>query len=235
MAKTFKVLSALLNYPTQDLQKAAPALAETLAAEGLLPGKTLQSVNKLIAALENGDLFDIQERYVLLFDRTRSLSLYLFEHIHGESRERGQAMVDLAEHYARAGLEIDAKELPDYLPLFLEFLSTQPAEEARELLGQVTPILAVLKARLRKRESPYAHILSAVETLAAPSQKTAPLPDATDDEDPNDLRALDRAWEDAAVTFGAGSALDGGCSADRVASRIRAGLRPTPENQLPQA
>ena len=91
-------------------------------------------MHRLLTELANGDLYDLQERYVLLFDRTRSLSLHLFEHVHGESRDRGQAMVDLQEQYARANLEVSAAELPDFLPLFLEYLSTLPAKEACETL-----------------------------------------------------------------------------------------------------
>ena len=151
MSKTFKVLSALLTYPSAELQQAAPELAAAVDAEGLLPRGVRGQLQTLIDDIAAGDLYDLQERYTLLFDRTRSLSLHLFEHVHGESRDRGQAMIDLKAMYAKNGLTIDARELPDFLPLFLEFLATRPAPEACETLGQPAHILAALAERLRKR------------------------------------------------------------------------------------
>ena len=96
----------------------------------------------------------------------RSLSLHLFEHVHGESRERGQAMVDLMAMYENAGFEIGAKELPDYLPMFLEFLSTRPEEEARDLLGRTVHIFSALRERLRKRKSIYINAFRVLEPIA---------------------------------------------------------------------
>ena len=133
--KTLKVLSALLTYPTEELAAAADELKAVLRSEGVLRGAHLAGVVAFIDDLAARDPFDAQERYVLLFDRTRSLSLHLFEHVHGESRDRGQAMVDLLRLYEEAGYSPTDKELPDFLPLFLEFLSTQQPAEARELLG----------------------------------------------------------------------------------------------------
>lgn len=213
MTKTFKVLSALLSYPTAELQAAAPEFAAVLASEGLLPDPARQALTPLITQIAEGDLFDLQERYVLLFDRTRSLSLHLFEHIHGESRDRGQAMVDLAELYAQNGLAISARELPDYLPLFLEFLSTQPEDEARELLGQPLHIISALATRLIRRESVYAAALRALESIARGKPEAAALQELLEaaEDDPNDLAALDAIWEEEAVTFGPGAPDDDNC------------------------
>ena len=122
MIRTFKILSLLLSYPTEEFQAAASELTAVLDQEALLPARMRPRLAALIDELATRDLYDLQERYIHLFDRTRSLSLHLFEHVHGESRDRGQAMIDLMELYEKAGLQIDAKELPDYLPLFLEFL-----------------------------------------------------------------------------------------------------------------
>ena len=213
MAKTFKVLSALLCYPTADLQAAASEFAEVLEREGLLPEPARQALAPLIKQIAEGDLYDMQERYVLLFDRTRSLSLHLFEHIHGESRDRGQAMVDLAELYEKNGLAISTRELPDYLPLFLEYLSTQPEDEARELLNQPLHIISALATRLMRRESIYAAALRALEAVALGKPEAALLQElleATED-DPNDLAALDAIWEEEAVTFGPGAPDEDNC------------------------
>lgn len=237
MARTFKVLSALLTYPTAEIQAATSEMCAALEAEALLPEKTRRSVERLISEIETRDLFDLQERYVLLFDRTRSLSLHLFEHVYGESRDRGAAMVDLAQAYQQQGLMIAANELPDFLPLFLEFLSELPPEEARHWLGQTIHIVAAFRQRLRRRNSVYAGVFRAIEELA----DTKPNPEALkalgeqEDDDPNDLEALDRAWEDEPVTFGPGDASGDGCSRERLISQIRAGHRPAPSaNDLPQ-
>ncbi len=227
MAKTFKVLSLLLTYPDEEIQAAATEMKRVLAAEKLVPDNCLKGLSNLLDELAGRDLLDLQERYVLLFDRTRSLSLHLFEHIHGESRDRGQAMVDLAEHYEKHGLVIGARELPDFLPLFLEFLGTRPDKEARELLSEPLHVIAAMGERLRKRKSPYASVFRALQGIAAGKPAKAAMADllAEPDEDPSDLDALDRAWEDQPVTFGpstanggaapGGIAPGGGCPAAR--------------------
>ena len=110
MARTFKVLSALLTYPIAQLQQAVPELAAAIVREALFPGAVRRQLERLMNEVATGDLYDLQERYVLLFDRTRSLSLHLFEHVHGESRDRGQAMIDLKTLYRNGGLEIGAAE-----------------------------------------------------------------------------------------------------------------------------
>ena len=151
MTRTFKVLSALLSYPTAELQQAAGEMKTVLAAEKLLPAAVLRAVLALLDEIESRDLYDLQERYVLLFDRTRSLSLHLFEHVHGESRDRGQAMIDLQNLYAEKGLEIGTSELPDFVPLFLEFLSTQPRAEAFHVLAHLVIPRDTPRALARRR------------------------------------------------------------------------------------
>lgn len=233
MIRTFKVLSALLSYPTEELRAAAPAFRAVIAGEGLLPARAREAVLGLADELADRDLYDLQERYVLLFDRTRSLSLYLFEHIHGEGRDRGQAMVDLMAHYQLHGLEISARELPDFLPLFLEFLSTLPLDEAREMLTQPCDVIAAVGQRLRKRESPYASVFAALEGLAAGTADDANLKAllAGPDDDPNDLEALDRAWEDAAVTFGPDPNPAGGCP--KVSDMVKRMSAAPPPGEIP--
>ena len=225
MAKTFKVLSALLAYPTEELQEAWPELRAVVAEEELVAGDVRHALNHLIGEIATGDIYDLQERYVLLFDRTRSLSLHLFEHVHGESCDRGQAMIDLQDLYGRNGLAITATELPDFLPLFLEFLSARPLAEARDLLGEAAHILATLAERLEKRHSSYAAVFRALIAIAA-VDSIAPEADREDDDaDPTDLVALDAEWEDTPVTFGPESAP--GCKDDLIA-RLRAAKRPAP-------
>lgn len=211
MATTFKALSALLSYPTADLQAAAPEISSVLAAEGLTPKWLVDRLQRLIGEIETLDLMELQERYVFLFDRTRSLSLHLFEHVHGESRDRGQAMVDLRTLYEQAGLEVDARELPDYLPMFIEYLSLRPVEEARGLLAEPISVIAALRERLSRRKSPYAFVLRALEAIAAgePSARDLDELRKAPDDDPNNFETLDAQWEDQLVTFGPG---ESGCA-----------------------
>jgi nitrate reductase delta subunit len=224
MAKTFKALSALLSYPTAALQQAGRELAAALDTDGLITGHVRAALQRLIDEIAGGDLYDLQERYTLLFDRTRSLSLHLFEHVHGESRDRGQAMIDLKAMYEQAGLDISASELPDFLPLFLEYLSTLPANEACATLGQPTHILAALAERLRKRKSPYEAVFRALSALAVakPRPEDVAILMQEPDPDPLDLAALDAAWEDEPVTFGPGAT---SCK-DGLVARLRAARRP---------
>src|SRR3990167_9700433 len=171
MTNVFKALSALLTYPTAELQTAAGAIGEAVARLPDAPAR--DRLRGLIDEIANGDIYDLQERYVLLFDRTRSLSLHLFEHVHGEARDRGQAMVDLMNLYEKHGLSIGAAELPDHLPLFLEFLSTRPLAEACDLLEQPAHIIAAIGERLRKRDSTYAAIFDALVSLSVLQPKDA--------------------------------------------------------------
>jgi nitrate reductase delta subunit len=225
-ARTFKVLSALLTYPTAELQQAAAELRHIIAGEALVPAAERRQLDRLIEDIATGDLMDLQERYVLLFDRTRSLSLHLFEHVHGESRDRGQAMIDLKSQYESHGLCIGASELPDFLPLFLEYVATLPAADACETLAQPAHILAALAERLRKRQSPYAAALRALVALAGVKPKQDAIAGllAEPDPEPTDLAALDAAWEDEPVTFGPGAS---SCK-DGLVARVRAARRPAP-------
>jgi nitrate reductase delta subunit len=184
-------------------------------------------LGRLIDDLATGDLYDLQERYGLLFDRTRSLSLHLFEHVHGESRDRGQAMVDLLKLYEESGYTPTASELPDYLPLFLEYASTREPRAAIELIGQPAHVVAALRERLAKRSSPYEAVMAAL--LALSRAKLDPVTLATlraePDPEPDDLEALDAAWADQEVTFGPAAA-SGSCAVDGLSDRLRAAMRP---------
>jgi len=227
MNKTLKALSALLTYPTAELQQAADEIRRVIDADKLIPGHVRQPLHNLVNELASGDLYDLQERYVLLFDRTRSLSLHLFEHVHGESRDRGQAMIDLKAQYERADLLMAPGELPDFLPVFLEFLSTQAANEACESLGQPAHIFAALAERLRKRKSSYEAIFRALVALANAKPKVEEISALLESPDPdaNDLAALDALWEDEPVNFGPGS---GDSCKDGLVARVRGAMRPAP-------
>jgi nitrate reductase molybdenum cofactor assembly chaperone NarJ/NarW len=215
----FRALAALLAYPERELIEALPELRAALRRD--------VNLWRFLEELEGEELRVLQERYGALFDRSRALSLHLFEHVHGEGRDRGQAMIDLKNLYEKNGLLIGTAELPDFLPLFLEYLSTRPLAEACDLLGQPAHILSALAERLRRRSSPYEAVFRALVALAASKPKgedvsallQAPDPEATD------LAALDAAWEDEPVRFGPGAT--DGCK-DGLIARVRAGRRPAP-------
>lgn len=232
--KTLKILSALLTYPTSELIAASDELKAVLEMERLLPKARHAAVVDLMDDLASRDLFDAQERYVLLFDRTRSLSLHLFEHVHGESRDRGQAMVDLIKLYEDGGFTPTASELPDYLPLFLEYAATREPREAIELISQPAHVFAALRERLAKRQSPYAAVLAALITLSNAKLDDAQMAAlrAEPDPEPDDLEALDAAWQDEEVLFGPNAA---DCGKDTLTAKLRHANRSVPGVAAPPA
>jgi nitrate reductase delta subunit len=218
----------LLTYPTAELQQAGGEIGGVLDGDNFIPSRIRSDLHTLVTELASGDLYDLQERYVLLFDRTRSLSLHLFEHVHGESRDRGQAMIDLKSQYEQADLFMSAAELPDFLPMFLEYLSTRPLKDACETLGQPAHIFAAIAERLRKRQSGYEAVFRALVALSAAKPKDDEVAALLQLPDPEamDLAALDAAWEDEPVNFGPGSG--DGCK-DGLIARVRGALRPAPD------
>jgi nitrate reductase delta subunit len=234
MMKTLKALSALLTYPTAELTAAVPDIRSVLHGESVLASEALPALEPLLSSLASEDLYDLQERYVILFDRTRTLSLHLFEHVHGESRDRGQAMVDLKSVYEAAGFEISSTELPDYVPLFLEYCSLLPEAEARQMLSEPAHVLTALGERLRKKDSAYAAVFEALVSIAAskPSAEAFEALVPEQDIDPNDLKALDAVWEEEEVRFGPGAAV-ADCGVDSLAAKIRQARRPAPGLEVP--
>ena len=204
MAQTYRALSLMLSYPTEHGAQLMPLAMEALQREKLAPERLVRRLTPLTADLAKADLYEAQAHYVDLFDRTRSLSLQLYEHVHGESRDRGQAMVELLKLYSSRGLELTAKELPDHLPVFLEFLSMLPEGEAAALLGQAAHVLEALRERLKKRASPYARVFDVLVTLVEADRNADALKALLQepDDDPADLEALDRAWAEEQITFG---------------------------------
>ncbi|HAY08205.1 MAG TPA: nitrate reductase molybdenum cofactor assembly chaperone [Hyphomonas sp.] len=208
---TYRALSRLLSYPEAQLQAEAKLCVDVARGEGLVPERLVNALGKLAGYIEGGELYDVQAAYVDLFDRTRSVSLHLYEHVHGESRERGPAMVGLVELYRAHGLEMDVSDLPDYLPVFLEFLSILPDTEAASLIGEAAHVLAAIEERLKKRKSLYRAVFGALLAISDRPADRLAVADllSVEDDDPNDLDAIDKAWEEEAVTFGPETASDG--------------------------
>lgn len=208
-----KLLSLLLTYPEADWRQALPELLALIESEQKLPAANRHALSSLCQRLTRDDLLEQQETYIALFDRGRFLSLHLFEHIHGESRDRGQAMVNLLEMYQSHGFELHCRELPDYVPLFLEFLAQlADAAQAVELLNDAMPVLALLGARLHERDSDYAAIFDALSHLADSPEQVATLRQQVKQEgEDQTLVNIDAIWEEEAVNFMA--------SADKCASQ----------------
>jgi nitrate reductase delta subunit len=191
MKTNFRALAALLSYPEPELVEALEEIRQAAP-----------QLSALIDELETEPLDVLQERYVALFDRSRALSLHLFEHVHGESRDRGQAMVDLARTYASRGFRVAGNELPDYLPAFLEFISLLPPREGRSFLNETSGILRALGDRLATRGSRYAEVFAALLAAGGEPGLTkaiAPRPVEGEESSP---AAIDKAWMDEPVTFG---------------------------------
>ena len=183
----FQAMSALLCYPEQELIQALPEIRTVLSAQPAL----LQQIEPLLTHLGSGDMIALQENYVATFDRNPAHSLHLFEHIHGEDRARGQAMVDLMEEYTTHGFEMVSEELPDYVPLFLEFLSQCEPEVATPLLGDAVHVLNHVAVKLAESNSPYAGVLQAAVSLSPVTPEPLVTPP---------VRDMDEAME----TFGPG-------------------------------
>jgi len=197
MTITYRALAALLAYPTAELLAALPEIGAMIAREEKLGRRNRRALRSLAAEIAASDLLEVQERYVELFDRGRATSLHLFEHVHGESRDRGQAMVDLNATYAQAGLRLAANELPDYLPVLLEFLSVQPEAVARDMLEDCGHIVRKIGDALAKRGSAYSAVFAAVLSLGG-QRGLGTDPQAEEARD----RPLDDEWFEAPVVFG---------------------------------
>jgi len=195
-AKSLRVLARLLGYPDAELRGNLMALREALHEERALAPQRLAELNALIDALALAAPLDSEAAYVELFDRGRATSLHLFEHVHGDSRERGPAMIDLAQTYEKAGLFLAEGEMPDFLPVVLEFTSTQPPREAREFLAEMAHIFNAIFAALQQRGSAYACVLGALLELAG--EKAQPVQIAAEE-------PLDAVWQEPVVFDGCSS------------------------------
>ena len=196
MGHSLRVLAALLGYPDAALRGHLAEMHELMDAERALSPARRSEIDALMKSLAHADPLQAEADYVELFDRGRATSLHLFEHVHGDSRERGPAMIDLGQTYEKAGLVLAEGELPDYLPAVLEFVSTQPPHEARAFLGEMAHIFNAIFGALLKRESAYASVLGALLELAG--EKAQPVEPAADE-------PLDDSWAEPVVFDGCSS------------------------------
>jgi nitrate reductase delta subunit len=186
-------------------------------------------LDALLSRFESEDLLDLQSTYSELFDRSRSLSLHLFEHVHGDSRERGQAMIDLGQQYVESGFFLGGGELPDFVPVFLEYASCLPPADARELLGQPAHVFAALAERLDKRGTDYAAVFHCLVALAKARVDAQARSVVDQNTPPEDAADIDAEWEEAPVSFNLGGAHEMG-GPTGVVAKIRASNRPIDRN-----
>ena len=216
--RAIKALGLLLTYPEAPLRESLDSIEACLTEA--LPDPDLQRLRPLLSELREQELLSLQERYVALFDRSSRCSLHLYEHVHGDSRQRGQAMVALHTRYAAQGLRVLGRELPDYLPLLCEFLSLVEEAEAQALLQDAGLLLSLLQRRLEEKQSAYGAVLAALQTLSGLEFDSRLLQEAEPEEAEQDSpEALDAAWEEQAVTFSEGAAHDS-CGAGRTHERL---------------
>jgi nitrate reductase delta subunit len=199
MLKTYRILSLLLTYPNEEIYNFLPQVNSSLREENLLNSDSITSIDAFVDFFAQKPLAFWQEFYVQLFDYSKSASLYLFEHVHGDSKDRGQAMVDLIDLYKENGLQINQPELPDYLPVFLEFLALQTQSKAEDYLSEVIDIVGFIHRKLEEKDNPYKYLLSAAiqlskrkPTEARIEKMVSEMPEIT----------IDEAYEEVPVTFG---------------------------------
>jgi nitrate reductase delta subunit len=187
ISKTLRVLAHLLSYPDAELRAHLPELQAALHEERALGASRLAELDALIGRLARRLPLDVEADHVELFDRGRGTALHLFEHVHGDSRDRGPAMVDLCQTYEAAGLLLAPGELPDHLTVVLEYASTQPPAQAKAFLGEITHILQVIFSALQRREAAHACVLAALLDLAGEKAQAVKIPDEP---------AIDESWEE---------------------------------------
>jgi nitrate reductase delta subunit len=223
-----KLIGVLMDYPQDELWQHREELLDAADDSALSPQRR-DELGDFVRTLLDTDPLTAQDNWLSLFDRGRSMSLLLFEHIHGESRDRGQAMVDLIEAYRKNGFELAARELPDYLPLLLEYLDQRPQAEARDWLHYVNHIVGLLAARAGERKSPYAVLFEILVEIADGKLDLRVLRQRASEEPRDDTpEVMDRLWEEEAIRFGA-EMPDENCSPpDRLPARPAAARQVQP-------
>ena len=200
-SNTFKVLGVLLQYPSESLVAALGECTNILSSEALLSKKVTHEIEVLIQHLLQSELLALEESYVSLFDFKRSLSLHLLEHTYGDSRDRGQALLDMASCYEKSGLQLQPGSMPDFLPIFLEHLSLIPHKKASEVLSCHVNTIALLEQRLIEHDSAYAAIFTAVKSLSASKEDQTYVQKAMKNysQDKDDNKKLDEQWREPEV------------------------------------
>lgn len=164
--RLYKILSVLLEYPDQELIDHLPELHSEIDTCLDMDDAERVAMRQFLAHLQGTPLTTLQADYVQTFDLTAEHSLHLTHHLFGDDKNRGPALIDLGELYKDYGVEVVTNELPDYLPLILEFAAYLDDSEASVFLADANKVLGVLADNLNIAGSPYAALLSIVEGRA---------------------------------------------------------------------
>lgn len=194
-ALTLRALAYLLRYPDAAWRAHLGEVWEALGHADTLGRARLREIAVLVDSIVAADELEAEAEYVDLFDRGRGTALHLFEHVHGDSRDRGPAMIDLIATYEQAGLALNTDELPDHLTVLLEYASTQPRDAAVALLGEVAHILQRVYAAVQRRGSAYAAVIGSLLDLSGVRVEAAA---RASEAEPD----LDAAWEEPAAFDG---------------------------------
>lgn len=159
----YSITARLLDYPDAELMDHLNEILEVAEGDETISIEEREVIAELVAWMKLHDLIGIQEVYVQTFDTTPEHDLHLTHHLFGDDRGRGPALVELAEHYKGAGLEVAPGEIPDYLPLILEYISTLDEVQACVFLGDAAKVLVILAENLEKAGSPYAQLIRLIE------------------------------------------------------------------------
>lgn len=233
--KTLKAIGFLMAYPENEIAPVTGEISTILQREAWLSEGMRADIDGFMEEMSQKDILDLQEEYVDLFDRTPSLSLHLFEHVHGDSRDRGQAMVELDSLYREIGLGNISEHTPDYLPLFLEYLSLLPVEQARDNLDDAIDVIAAVGERLKKRKSRYAVLFEALQEASNRKPDEKKLKSALEAHagDIMSQEEMDAAWEEQfALGDPSQTGESGGCQkVQDILARMNAPLDETIDNK----
>ena len=221
--RLLKLIGILVDYPADEFWQSRAEILDAID-DPSVPVKYQTALNKFVLDMLNSDPIQIQSEWIETFDRGRNMSLLMFEHIHGESRDRGQAMVDLINAYEAEGFQLNAKELPDYLPLILEFLSFQKPAFVKEWLETISYFMALLATRAKARDSRYEVLFNILVELAGNTHDWQSLSERVADEEPdNTPEAMDAVWMEEEVKFGPGQGIasTSDCNPNGVTQRRR--------------
>jgi nitrate reductase delta subunit len=159
----YRIASALLGYPDADLRAALAEIGQAVATGADIESEERAVLDRFIVELDGRNPTAAEEEYVRTFDMVPEHSLSLTHHLIGADRNRGPAMIGLTEFYGSHGFEIAEKELPDYLPLLLEFVSLLDVAEGKAFLARWNKVLRQLRANLAEADSPYADLIGLIE------------------------------------------------------------------------
>ena len=201
--QTIKALGVLLLYPEDAIIEALYELRQVIEKEPLLSPEQTAAVVHCIEAMRSQRLLALPEQHVQLFDNSPKHALYLFQHLYGDSPDRGPAMADLIEMYRDHGYQPMANDLPDYLPLYCEFAAQFEEQEARALLGRALPVLELIALRLEQQGSAYSGVFSALGSLAIADEETEAVAQLLKVQARNSKteQTLDEAWQERPVSF----------------------------------